>query len=210
MSAQPMSELELSAFKLYLGVALRETDELAQARSAICAQLGLVARAEAHITIAYVGQLGANELASLAAGLEAYVADDLASFRLTGTGAAWEAEPGSPRLLSSENARDAAAHACVAWWCVERSPAITRLRDAASKLLDRLGRPLSATEPYCPHVTLGSRGRPEIADEDFDVYSLEKSATLSGLPVPARVLATRAHLTASKLLPASVVSLRAW
>lgn len=210
MSAQPTNELDLSAFKLYLGVALRETDELVQARSAICAQLGLLPRADAHITIAHVGQLGATELASLAAGLDAYVADDLASFRLTGTGAAWEAEPGLPRLLSSESARDAETHACVAWWCVERSPAITRLRDAASELLERLGRPLSATEPYCPHVTLGARGRAEIADADFDVYSLEKSATLSGLPMPGRLLATRAHLTASKLLPASVVCLRAW
>jgi 2'-5' RNA ligase len=220
MFAPPTSGLDLSAFKLYLGLALRETEELVQARAAICARLGLVPRAEAHITIAYVGQVRAIEVASLAAGLGASVTDELASLQLTGAGAAWEAEPGFPRLLSSENARDAEAHACVAWWCVERAPAITRLREAASQLLERLGRPLSATQPYAPHITLGSRGHAAIADaaddddddddDDFDVYSLEKSATLRDLPTPARVLAARAHLAASKLLPASVVCLRAW
>jgi 2'-5' RNA ligase len=210
MFAPSTSDLDLSAFKLYLGLALRETDELVQARSELCARLGLVPRTEAHITIAYVGQICAEEVASLAAGLAAHVADELASLQLTGAGAAWEAEPGFPRLLSSEDASAAEPHACVAWWCVERSPALLRLREAANELLEQLGRPLPATEPYGPHITLGSRGRAAVADEDFDVYSLEKTATLRDLPTPARVLVARAHLTASKLLPASVVCLRAW
>jgi hypothetical protein len=37
-----------------------------------------------------------------------------------------------------------------------------------------------ASEPFFPHVTVGSRGRAGVADEDFDVYSLEKRATLTG------------------------------
>jgi hypothetical protein len=56
---------------------------------------------------------------------------------------------------------------------------------------------------------LGSRGRADIAAEDFDVFTLEKRATLE-LPTPPRVLAARAHFTASKLLPLSVASLRVW
>jgi 2'-5' RNA ligase len=204
------SEAELAAFKLYLGVALRETDELVQARLEICSRLGLVPRTEAHVTIAYVGQLTESELARLVGELTPCVDDGLASFQLTGTGAAWEAEPGAAQLLCRENFSDAQPHACVAWWSVEPSPAITRLRNAASRVLEQLGRPLSTSEPYCPHVTLGSRGNAEIADEDFDVFSLEKGATLREFSAPSRVLAARAHLTASKLLPASVVCLRAW
>jgi 2'-5' RNA ligase len=202
--------LDLSAVKLYLGIALRETDELARARAATCARLGLVPRSEAHITIAYVGLIGEAELAQLAAELAPHVDDELASFQITGTGGAWEAEPGRPQLLRNDGSPDAQPHACVAWWCVARSPALLRLREVAGRALERLGRPLPATEPHCPHVTLGSRGREGIAAEDFDVFSLEKSATLSGFAAPERVLATRAHLTASKLLPASVVCLRAW
>lgn len=202
--------LDLSTVKLYLGIALRETDELAHARAVTCARLGLVPRSEAHITIAYVGQVGEAELADLAAELAPYVDDELASFQITGTGGAWEAEPGCPQLLRNDDASAAQPHACVAWWCVARSPALARLRDVASRALERLGRPLPRAEPHCPHVTLGSRSREGIAAEDFDVFSLEKSVTLSGFSAPERVLATRAHLTASKLLPASVVCLRAW
>jgi 2'-5' RNA ligase len=202
--------VDVSALKLYLGVALRETPELVQARASTCARLALVPRSEAHVTIAYVGQLTEDELAWLVGELAPCVNDELASFQITGTGAAWEPKPGAAQLLFSENFSAAQPHACVAWWSVERSAAITRLRDAASRALEQLGRPLSTSEPYWPHVTLGSRGNAEIAAEDFDVYSLEKSATLREFSAPERVLAARAHLAASKLLPASVVCLRAW
>jgi 2'-5' RNA ligase len=209
MLADPALPADWTAFKLYLGIALQETDELRARRAQACAALGLVPRSEAHITIAYVGQVTENELRELCRELEPLVADDLASFQLLGTGAALEAREGEPELLQPSDLARAAAHACVAWWSIELTPSIARLRMAASEILARWGRPLATNEPYRPHITLGSRGRADIAAEDFDVFTLEKRATLE-LPTPPRVLAARAHFTASKLLPLSVASLRVW
>jgi 2'-5' RNA ligase len=209
MLADPALATDWTAFKLYFGIALAETEELRRLRAGTCSALGLVARREAHITVAYVGQVTETELGELCATLEPLVGDDLASFQLAGTGGALEASVGSPELLYPSDLPRAAAHACVAWWSLELTPGLARLRAAASDLLTRWGRPLPTNEPYRPHVTLGSRGRDDIADEDFDVFTLEKRATLE-LPAPQRVLAARAHFTATKLLPLSVRSLRVW
>jgi 2'-5' RNA ligase len=209
MLADPALPTDWTAFKLYLGIALHESEDLHRARAAVCSALGLVPRREAHITVAYVGQVTESELGELCTTLEPLLGDGLASFQLAGTGAAFEGTAGTPELLYPSDLARAAEHACVAWWSLELTPGLARLRAAASNLLVRWGRPLPTNEPFRPHVTLGSRGREDIAAEDFDVFTLEKRATLE-LAAPERVLAARAHFTATKLLPLSVRCLRVW
>jgi 2'-5' RNA ligase len=205
-----LSPADWTTFKLYLGIELRESDELRAARSSLCSTLGLTPRAESHVTIAYVGQVTEAELEELSTELSPLMGDDLASFQLAGTGAAFEATAGCPELLNPLDLTRASTLACVAWWSIELTPGLARLRAAASSMLERWGRGFPANEPYRPHVTLGSRGRADIADEDFDIFTLEKVPTLRAFSAPERVCSARVHFTATKLLPRSVTCLRTW
>ena len=202
--------MEQSEPKLYLGIALHEPAGLVQLRSLTCARLSLVPRTEAHITVAYVGQVTDAECAELVAELSRDLDDALASFQVTGTGAACQPLASTPGVVTLEGLIASRAHGCVGWWSVAPSPALLRLRNAATALLAHMGRPVPRDEPFCPHVTLGSRGNAEIADEDFDIFTVEKLPTLPGFACPDRVHAARLHLTASKLLPSSVACLRSW
>jgi 2'-5' RNA ligase len=207
-----MSQIVVGAdeLKTYLGIALEQPELLVQARARVCAKLGLRARAEAHVTIAYLGRLGAEQRQELCAGLLPLLDDSLVSLQLEGAGAAYEPVAGVATLLRADGLHEALAHACVAWWSVTPAPAVLALRNAASQLLAKMGRPVNATEPFCPHVTLGSRGRADIADEDFDLHLIEKPASLAGFPCVGEARAARIHIAASQLLPASVVCLRSF
>lgn len=211
---QASGDADVDEPKTYLGIDLEQPEALVQARARVCAELGLRARTEAHVTIAYLGRLGAEQRAELCAGLLPLLDESLVGLQLAGAGAAYEssasAGAGVATLLRGDRLHEALPHACVAWWSVTPTPAITALRNAARELLAKMGRPLAASEPFSPHVTLGSRGRAGVADEDFDVYSLEKTVTLAGFACVDVARASRIHIAASKLLPASVLCLRAW
>jgi len=200
----------MDELKTYLGIALQQPDELVRARARVCEELGLVARSEAHVTIVYLGRMGEEQRAELCAGLLPTLDDSLVSLQLAGAGAAYEPAGGVATPLQVERLNEASPHACVAWWSVTPTPALAALRNAASDLLDKMGRPVNAAQPFCPHVTLGSRGREGVADEDFDLHLIEKTATLVGFPCVDEARAARIHVAASQLLPASVVCLRAW
>ncbi len=196
--------------KTYLGIALEQPEQLRQARTSVCAELGLLPRDEAHVTIAYLGRLDEVELAELSACLLPYLDDSLLRLPLVGVGAAYEPVLGAATLLRPDRRQDARPHACVAWWSVTPTPGLAALRHAATSLLAKIGRPVNAAEPFAPHITLGSRGREGIADADFDLYGVEKTTTLGGLACVDEARAARIHIAASQLLPASVVCLRAW
>lgn len=199
-----------SELSTYLGIALEQPDDLVQARARVCSQLGLLPRSEAHVTLAHLGRLESAELDELCAGLLPSLDDALVSLQVVGVGAAYEPADGVVALVQPGRLQDALPHACVAWWAVAPSPALTTLRDAAIGLLARLGKPVDPTQPFCPHVTLGSRGRPGIAAADFDLFTVAKASTLAGFARVDEVRSSRIHIAASNLLPASVVCLRAW
>jgi hypothetical protein len=60
------------------------------------------------------------------------VDDSLAILQRAGAGAAYEPVAGMARMLQGERLLEARPHACVAWWCVTPTPAITALRNAAT------------------------------------------------------------------------------
>jgi predicted kinase/2'-5' RNA ligase len=195
------------AASVYVGLALRETDELVLARNAVCDSLDLLPRTEAHVTLAYLGKVDPRSCDALAEALCGQVPDELSDLAIIGTGAAFEMEAGKPVPLFETEVEIARAHPRVGWWSVEPTSVLVEFRSVVLGELAKLG--LSTPDqPFYPHVTLGSRGRE--SDDEFDVYSILKRPTLGGFMCPNSVPVSKLHITASRIVPASIACIRAW
>lgn len=194
-----------------LGLALEPTQELVDLRASICGALDLRPR-NFHITLAFLGAVGAPQLEALSDALLSHVEDDLEAVRFEGSGAACEPTGSAPVLLLPGELDLARGVPRLAWWTVVPSPSLVRLRAAAIAAATRLGLGEQHAAPFHPHVTLGSdvgAGR-GARDPEFNVAWPAKEASLGALFCPSSVLASRLHFTASRVLPASFVCLRAW
>jgi predicted kinase/2'-5' RNA ligase len=194
--------------RVYLGLALDATDELVQARDELCKELALIARPEFHITVAFLGDVTPAQLEQLADALSPEIEDALGSVLFDGSGAAYAPTSREPMLLERGQTDLAAGHPLVAWWTVARSGALRRLHRATTETVRRLG--LAEPQLLAPHVTLGSRAPADRSAADFDMYELEKPASLGAFQTPAAARVDRVHLTASRILPASFIPLRVW
>jgi adenylylsulfate kinase-like enzyme/2'-5' RNA ligase len=187
---------------LYLSLALPDGALVPEQRE-LCARWGLVPRPELHATVLYLGEVELRQALALHAALVRWGRWSELRLGGTGVGAAEEQEP--PCLLDAGAMATPSGFARVAWWSVEGGEPLRALRAAALEACASVGVPVArAGEDYFPHLTLGS-WRPE-GDPFWDQHVLPKGPSVapSGPPeIPLRC----AHLTSSRLYPASLLPL---
>jgi 2'-5' RNA ligase len=198
------------SLRAYLGLFIEPADELESLRASVCMELDLEPKTEFHVTLAFLGGATPEQCNALAELVAPDVEDGVAVIRFRGTGAAYEPAAGAVTVVRTGEPRAGHEHARVAWWSVAMLPSLSRLRARVVAAMGELGLTQFAVQPFHPHVTLGSRGRTGIADADFDLYDIAKEPSLGDFFTPAAARATRLHVTASKVLPGSLVCIRAW
>ena len=194
---------------VYVGLALAETDEIAATRTIVCEHFDLLAKTEAHVTLAYLGKVDTTACAALAERLCGLVPDDLAVLPVVGVGAARELGATEVAIIADSDVEAAKVKPRVAWWSVQPTPSLERFRNDVLRAIAELGL-TTPDQPYHPHVTLGSRAAPGGEDADFDIFSVVKAPSLTTSWYPPSVRAERLHVTGSALLPASIACIRAW
>jgi 2'-5' RNA ligase len=167
---------------VYLAFAVSSL-RLAGEQERACERLGLRARHELHVTVAFLGAVESERLTRIAEALRARLPQKLpTSLRTTGIGTATRGDE------------------IVAWLAVEPDARLLEVRRVAREVLAGEGFAVAAS--YWPHITLGSRdSQPRL----FDLYDIEKGP--NDAPLALEVPVTAFHFTQVAIHPRSLVRL---
>ncbi|HSN99751.1 MAG TPA: adenylyl-sulfate kinase [Candidatus Nanopelagicales bacterium] len=189
----------------YISIALRP-DAHAAAQRSLCDRLGLVARPELHLTLAYLGDIEVPRLLRLHADLmQAGLDWGALRLRAVGLGAAVGEEAPRPCACLDE-ALPAADLPRVAWWAVEPAEALLRLQEAVVEVVRRAGLPADRIEGhYWPHITLGSAGPAGRDWSRWDVHAFAKTACLEPAVAAEALIPGVAHITNTSTHPESLL-----
>ena len=192
---------------VYLGAAIERTPDLLARQQQICAEYELIPREELHMTLGFLGKLSQDQLDALGRKLAEGARPALRALAPIGLGGAFAAD-GTPQPWDQLSSRDPLTVARVLWWAIRPDPAILQLRELLAAVVGELGLPYpGGSQPFSPHVTLGSAGPRGSRPEEFalwDVHTLTKSPNISTDLAPRELRVARLHLTSVPLQPESL------
>ncbi len=189
--------------KLYIAIAAGRDDHVLQRQNELCARLGLVPRAELHITLAYLGPVEASRYDRLCTLLQRPLAINLeATLHIDGVGGIARASDGNTErslaaLMDPSRWR-------VAWWALRATDALSSLREAVLDGVQQAGIELPPSA-FWPHVTVGSAVPSSEPDSKWDMHNITKGADLPELDHPGSVSVDAVHLTDASIHPTSIV-----
>ncbi len=195
--------------KSYVSLSLNHLS-LKSLQDEVCRHFGLVARAELHVTLGYLGEAEDEPLALLARELSVLTREPLHTLPISGLGGAyWDdrVAPGHIRSLTPDaTPEEMGRRSRVLWWAVEPTEALVRSREVLREAIRRVG--LSdrfLVAEFFPHVTVGSfSGSGEEDSRIWNVYDVPKLPTLGRALSPTNISPERLHITRADLHPQSV------
>ena len=204
MTPLPLHEAPPPQGDLYVSLSIAPTPAVVRARRELCERAGLVERTEFHVTLGFIGAMPACGLDGLREAFASRgpweVPERLA---LTGIGGYVSTADEAPMPFSLDALATANTWR-VAWWAVERSPALARIQARIAEAILAAGAPRD-TRPFWPHVTLGSNTPAGENGGKWDVHGVAKDASIAPpAGVPPFVEVVRLHLTDSVVNPGSL------
>jgi len=187
--------MEVNSNTVYVAWNIPVEDGLKELQTSICNKYNLTPRKEMHITLGFIGYATTEQIKDLANEVQKKSIVIGSSFKLIGVGGAAISENAITLLNDATRSIDT-DHPRVIWASIRLTNNLKNLRKSLSKAVGNVGLNNSKiTNPYAPHITLGSGGPKGEDWSQWDTPLVDKRKVFLDYKKSMIVFADKLHIT---------------